>query len=112
MDDPIAFGTVLQAGMAYLPALLVLIGITIFLIGWVPKITIVSWGMLFYSFVVVYFGELFDFSDWMKNISPFGHIPQVPMDDINALTLIILTALGILLICLGFLGYNKRDIKG
>lgn len=112
MEDPIAFSTIFKAGIVYLPALLVLIGLTTFLIGWIPKITIVSWVMLLYSFIVIYFGELFDFSDWMKNFSPFGHVPKVPMDDINLLTLIILAVLGIALTYLGVLGYNKRDIEG
>lgn len=112
MEDPIPLSTVLQAGIVYLPALMVMLGFTVFLIGWLPRLSSFSWVLLLYSFVVVYLGDLLDFDQWLKSISPYGHIPQVPVDAINYGTLSILVILGILLSLLGFVGYNRRDMEG
>ena len=61
---------------------------------------------------MVYLGDMLQLPDWLNNLSPFGHIPKVPIGEINIAKILLLVAIAILLIIAGFVGYNKRDIHG
>ena len=112
MDDPVSFETIFNAGMIYLPAIWVMIGVAVFLIGFVPKRTGLTWLYLGYSFFVVYMGGILQLPEWLAELSPFGHIPKLPVEGMDLTKMSILTALAIALTVIGFIGYNKRDIQG
>lgn len=112
MDDGIAFDTLYRAAMVYLPAVWIMIGIAALFMGMAPKLTGLTWIYLAYSFVVVYLGGLLQFPDWMGNLSPFGHIPQIPVEDMDFMKVSILTIIAMVIMVVGFVGYNKRDIHG
>ncbi|PYZ97684.1 ABC transporter permease [Alteribacter lacisalsi] len=111
MDDPLAFGVVFEAAMVYLPAVWIMIGAAVLLIGVFPKLTGLIWAYLAYTFLVVYLGELLQFPEWLKNMSPFGHVPQLPVDEMNFAALALLTGIAAVLIITGFTGYNRRDVS-
>src|SRR5690606_4256867 len=89
MDDPISFGTVVQSALIYLPALWLMIGITVLIFGYVPKITSVIWLYYAFCYVVAYVGGMLKFPDWMKNVSVFEVIPKLPGEEINVIVLIL-----------------------
>ncbi|MDD2235125.1 MAG: ABC transporter permease [Desulfitobacteriaceae bacterium] len=111
MEDVISLNTLIKAALVHLPAMWIMVGLAVFLIGFVPRLTGLVWVYLGYSFFIVYLGEMLQLPDWMAKSTPFGHIPQVPIDDVNLLTLAILMFIAIFLIAAGFIGYNKRDIR-
>lgn len=110
MEKEISLRTFYEAGMVYLPAMLVMMGVTVLLIGFAPKLTGVTWIYLLYSFVVVYLGGLLQFPDWMAKLTPFGYVTKVPVEEMDWVTTIglLLTAVGCTAI--GFIGYRNRDI--
>ncbi|TWT02512.1 ABC transporter permease [Planomicrobium sp. CPCC 101079] len=110
MEEELALGMFYRAALAYLPAILAMISIAVLLIGWAPKLTGLIWLYLIFSFVVVYLGGLFQFPEWVVQLSPFGHVPRIPIEDMNYLKLLLLTGGAAILAALGFAGYNKRDI--
>ncbi|MBS4219844.1 ABC transporter permease [Bacillus sp. FJAT-49711] len=112
MDDGIAFSTIYEAALAYLPAIWVMIGLAVLCSGLAPNLTGLTWIYLLYSFIVVYLGGLLQFPDWMSNLSPYGHIPQLPVEDMDLTSVAILTIIAIVLSVTGFIFYNKRDIHG
>mgnify|MGYP001287867556 CR=1 FL=1 len=112
MEEPINFVEYYQMGIVYYPAVLSVLGLTVCMIGWLPHFTSVVWLYVVYSFVVVYLGELFQFSDLIVKLSPFGHIPQIPLEDISWYPIIMLCVISVFLTLLGFVGYNKRDMQG
>ena len=112
MDDAIEFGTLYSAAMVYLPAMWIMIAIAILVIGVAPKLTGLTWLYLLYSFIVVYLGGLLQFPEWMANLSPFGHVPQIPVEDMDFIKVIVLAMIAIVVTILGFIAYNKRDIHG
>ncbi|MFC0471097.1 ABC transporter permease [Halalkalibacter kiskunsagensis] len=112
MDEAISFSAMLEAGMVYLPAMWMMIGLAVLFIGLLPQFTGFSWLYLGYSFLVVYLGGLLQFPEWMRNLSPFGHVPQVPVEELNVSTVLMLTSLAAILVIIGFIGYRKRDIVG
>ncbi|MED4164715.1 ABC transporter permease [Halalkalibacterium halodurans] len=112
MEEPISLGTLYQAGLAYLPAMWMMIGLAMLLIGLIPQMTGITWLYLGYSFFVVYLGGLLQFPEWLGQLSPFGHIPQLPVEDLNILSVSVLTGLAAILAAIGFIGYRKRDLAG
>ena len=112
MENGISFGKLYSAAMIYLPAMWIMVGIAVLFIGVAQKATSFIWIYLLYSFVVVYLGGLLQFPEWMRNVSPYGHIPQLPVEEMNVLTISILLGIAVVLVIVGFIGYNKRDIEG
>lgn len=112
MDDPISFSNMFNASMVYLPAIWIMTGVAVLLIGFFPKITSIIWLYLGYSFFVVYLGGLLQFPEWMGKLSPFGHIPQIPVEEMDFLKVFTLTGIALVLMIIGFIGYKKRDIAG
>ncbi|KMJ59447.1 ABC transporter permease [Bacillus sp. LL01] len=112
MEDPISLQSFMKAGLVYLPALWVMTGIGVVTVGIKPKLTGITWLVLGYSFFVVYLGRMLQLPDWMANLSPYGHIPQIPVEEISYLNLATLSLLALVLMIAGFMGFRKRDIAG
>ncbi|PYF02478.1 ABC-2 type transport system permease protein [Ureibacillus chungkukjangi] len=112
LDEPLAFSTVYGMGLVYYPALLVIISIAILLIGFQPKFTGFIWLYVLYTFIVLYMGGLFQLSEVYGNLSPFGHIPKLPIEEMSWTPIIILTAIATVITVIGFIGYKRRDLKG
>lgn len=112
MEEGLEFGRLYGAAIVYLPAIWIMIGLAALFIGVIPKLISLTWLYLLYSFIVVYLGGLLQFPEWMANLSPFGHIPQLPVEDMDFMKVITLTMIAIVLSIVGFIGYNKRDIHG
>jgi len=112
MEEPISLNTMLKSLLVYAPAVLAMIGLGKLIIGFAPRKTGLVWLYLGYSFFVVYLGEMLQLPDWMAQLSPFGHIPRYPIEEIVFSTLIIITLIAGGLMALGFWGYNRRDIYG
>lgn len=98
------------AAMNYLPAIWLTLAIAVFLIGWMPKFSILSYIYLGYSFLVIYIGSITKMPEWTQKMSPFGHIARYPIEEIEPLPVILLLGVSVLLIIAGYWGYKKRDI--
>lgn len=112
MDEPVSFGIYMVAAISYLPALWLMISMAVLLVGWAPKLTSLSWLLLLYSFVVVYLGGLLQFPDWLAKITPYGHISQYPVEEIDVMRLLVLAVVAMGITVVGYVGYSKRDIDG
>ncbi|QQK80078.1 ABC transporter permease [Salicibibacter cibi] len=112
MEEGLDFGTIYGGALVYYPAMLVIIGLAVLLIGILPKLSSVIWLYVFYSFIVLYLGGLFDFPDWVGQLSPYGHIPELPVDEMEWMPISILVIIAVTLMIAGFIGYRRRDIEG
>jgi ABC-2 type transport system permease protein len=116
LADPAAlsFGFLLQANMAYIPALLVIAGLTTLLVGAIPKLAGIIWGYFAFTFIAMFIGRMVNFPQWLINMTPFAHIPQLPLppgETISWLAIAVLTLIAIVLTAVGLVAYNKRDIN-
>jgi len=111
MNPQPALSMYLQAAFNYLPAIWVLLGLTALLIGFLPRWTTLSYGYLGLSFFIIYIGTVAGFPDWTQKLSPFGYVPQVPMEAQTWLPLLGLCVVAIVLGVLGFAGYRRRDLR-
>ena len=110
MEEGLAFTMVFGGAMAYIPAMLVMVGVAVLFIGCWPRLTGFVWLYLGFSFFVVYLGGILQFPEWTSNLSPFGYIPQLPIDDMSYGAVLVLTAISAVLLLIGFVGYRKRDV--
>ncbi|MBD2847649.1 ABC transporter permease [Paenibacillus sp. IB182496] len=110
LADGLPFGTLYGSAAAYVPAMLVMIGLSVLLTGWFPKLLQLNWLFLLYSFVVLYMGDLFQLPEWMRQLTPYGHVPRTPMEEMAPLPLIGLGVLALALTAAGFIGFNRRDL--
>jgi len=109
----VAFGTLMSATFAYLPALFVMLALAVFLVGWFPKLTSLLWILFGYSFIMFYFGRLFadKIPEIVMRLSPFNSIPQLPVEKFSAIPFVVLCFIAIILSVIGIIGFEKRDIK-
>lgn len=99
------------SGLTYLPAIWIMIGLTVVLFGWFPKVISSIWALLGFSFIILYFSNLFEISEWVKGVSPFYHIPENIEGEVSFMNFVMLSFIAVILLLLGFIGYNRRDTQ-
>jgi ABC-2 type transport system permease protein len=110
----LSFSFLLQANLAYVPALLVIGGLATLLVGAAPRFSGLIWGYFAYTFIVMFVGRIVNFPEWLVNLTPFAFIPQLPLphgEGISWLALGGLTMLGFALAAAGLWFYRNRDIN-
>jgi ABC-2 type transport system permease protein len=108
--DEAAFGEYLELGLAYLPALAVLVGLAAALYAWLPRATGVAWVMVGYVFVVGMFADLFDLPGWARRISPFWWVGSPALEDVEASHMWGLSGVAVVLLVIAFAGFRRRDV--
>ncbi|WP_278265346.1 hypothetical protein [Nocardia sp. AG03] len=108
--DPGQVLRVLGASLAYLPALLFLIGVTMAVIGVAPRLAWVPWVVLAGSAVVSVLGPSMKLSAATMNLSVFDHIPHLPGVAVDVLPTLTVGAAGVALALLGIIGFARRDL--
>jgi ABC-2 type transport system permease protein len=104
-------GDVLWATLAYAPAVWVTAALAVTVFGVLPRAIGLAWALLVYAGIMAYFGGLLDLPGWLLDLSPFTHIPRMPVDDFTALPLLILTAIAAGLVAIGLVGFRRRDVE-
>lgn len=112
MEEPFAFGTVMRAALAYVPANVLMVALAALLIGFLPARAALVWLYLGYSFIVIYFGGLLNIPEWMALLTPYGHVPELPVEDMNLLAVIALTFIAATLFMFALRAYRRRDVYG
>ena len=100
----------LAAAVAYVPALLVVVGTGLALTAWSPGTTSVTWGMVAGGLVIGMFGPVLDLPEGVSNLSPFEHVALLPAESLSTAPLIVLTVIGAALAGAGFAGIARRDV--
>ncbi|MEV4807320.1 ABC transporter permease [Nonomuraea sp. NPDC049421] len=112
----LAFGDAARAGaaaaavIARTPEILFLLGAAATLFGLAPRAVPLAWAVLALGVVVRFWGA--DLPDWARGLSPFDHIPRMPVEDFRLAPLVMLTALAAGLLVLGMYGFRNRDLNG
>ncbi|MGG4033907.1 hypothetical protein ABEV74_09415 [Paenibacillus cisolokensis] len=112
MNDSGYLPDLIIAGLNFVPALWVGIGLAAALIGWFPRAAASSWLITIYSFIAVYLGGILQLPEWMMRLSPFHFVPRLPADAFEWPPLLGLTAVALLLAIAGWSGFRQRDLNG
>ncbi len=102
-------GRLVGAAVGFVPALWLLVGVTLVLFGLAPRATTAAWGVLVACFVTGLFGELLDLPSWVVDLSPFQHVPKMPADGFALTPILALTGVAAALIVVGVVGFRRRD---
>jgi ABC-2 type transport system permease protein len=100
----------LIAGLAQVPAVWVLAGLALALVGLMPRASAASWAALGGCLVIGEIGAILQLPHWMINLSPFTHSPQPPAHPIAPGPVIFLTAIALVFGAAGLVGLRRRDI--
>lgn len=102
-------GRLVGAAVTFVPALWVLVGVTLVLFGFAPRATAAAWAALVACFVIGLFAELFSLPSWVVDLSPFQHVPAMPSHGFELAPVLAMTAVAVGLIAAGVLGFRRRD---
>ncbi len=100
----------LAAGYNFLPSVLFFTALAALALGWAPKLGKVVYAYLGYSFILNYFDSILDLPEWFLKTAVQSWIPQMPTDSFDAPVFITITVISIVLMIVGYLGYNRRDM--
>lgn len=93
------------------PAGAVFLGLTALLFGVLPRATIpLGWGLLVIGLVLGQFGDLLGLPDWARDLSPFAHVPAVPVEAADPVSMTVMLVIATALAAGGFAGLRRRDI--
>ena len=63
---------------AYVPAAFLIAAVAVAFVGWAPRATAVAWVIVGGCFVIGYLGQLLSFPTWLRDLSPYTHVPRSP----------------------------------
>ncbi|GGA71184.1 ABC transporter permease [Ornithinibacillus halotolerans] len=109
-SDTMGFSEFLTAGFNFLPSVLFFIGLAAMALGWAPKLGKLVYIYLVYSFLLNYFSNILDLPEWLFKTAVQSWIPQMPMEEFDALIFFTLTIISIALLFIGHIGYRRRDL--
>lgn len=110
MKEPFQFDTIITSAIVHVPAILVFIGIGTLIVGWGMRLILAVYAFLAYTFLVNYLGVLLNIKAWMKDITPFKHIPQLPIENFHIQPFIVMFIIFVVLSIIGFIGFGKKDL--
>ncbi len=102
---------VVESAMVQVPAVWVVTGVVVVLYGFAPRLVAASWGFLVAFLLLGLLGQILQLPQWALDLSPFTHVPLLPAEDVEALPLLILLAVGVGLMVVGLTGFRRRDIN-
>jgi len=98
------------AVLAQAPAVWLLVGLAAALFGVLPRAAPLVWAVLAASVVIALLGEPLRLPGWVRDLSPFTHVPQLPEQTMSWPPLVALTACGAVLAAVGMWAFTRRDV--
>jgi ABC-2 type transport system permease protein len=101
---------VLGGALVLVPAMWVLTGVTMALIGMAPERSVLAWAALAGCGVLGQLGPILRLPENILRISPFANVPNLPGAELEIAPLAILLAVAVAMTAAGTWGYRRRDI--
>ncbi len=103
-------GKLLESGLAYLPAELVIAGVAVLLYGFIPRAFALAWAAFAAVTFIGLLGSGLQLPDWILNLSPLTHVGKPPIDDIDATALAWLALVASVIGSAAFVGFRRRRV--
>ena len=98
------------AAVVYAPAMWLLVGFTVALVGLAPRAAVAAWAVFAVCLVIGLLGGVLDLPELLMNASPFQHVPHLPGAALTVAPLAVLTVIAAGLTLAGLAGLRRRDI--
>ena len=106
------FAQLFLAGLLQTPAVLAVVGIVTALFGWLPRAaSAVGWVLIGFGGVMTSFGGLLDLPGAVVEFNVFGHLAEYPVQEIDWAPVLWLSAIGVVGIALGLIGWSRREVN-
>jgi ABC-2 type transport system permease protein len=103
--------SLLGAGLAQLPAALVIAAVAMALVGvWPGGAVAGAWTVLGAVVVIDLFGQALGLSHWLLDVSPFTHAPRLPGGPVSATPLLWLSLAAVAFAAVGLAALRRRDL--
>ncbi|MEV6825363.1 ABC transporter permease [Amycolatopsis sp. NPDC051102] len=109
----VAYGSglgLVPAALAQLPAVWVLTGLAVALIGFLPRFAAAAWGLLAGFLLLSLVGSALRWNDVVLGMSPFQHLPRLPGGTISVTPLLWLLVIAAAAGAGGLFALRRRDI--
>ncbi|MBO9520959.1 MAG: ABC transporter permease [Nocardioidaceae bacterium] len=104
------FGALLGAALAQAPAVWLVAALAALAWAWRSAGTIAGWVLLGLFLTLGQLGELLGLPDWVLGLSPYTHVPAMPVEPFAPAPFTVLTLLTALVLTLAWTRYRTRDI--
>jgi ABC-2 type transport system permease protein len=101
---------VLAGALVQVPAVWVVAGVAVALFGVVPALTPAGWAVLVVCFLLGQLGPSLGLPQWALDVSPFTHVPKLPVGAVFGAPTGWLLGVSVLLAAVGLVGVRRRDI--
>lgn len=109
-DVPGQLPRVLAGAVVQLPAIWTLTGVTIALVGLLPRLAFGGWALLAAFLLLWVFQMSFALPQRLLDTPPFNHVPRLPGGDRTVSPMIWLVVIAAVLVVSGLVGFRRRDI--
>jgi ABC-2 type transport system permease protein len=103
-------GRLLGAGLAYLPAQLVLAGIAFALFGAAPRWFALAWAAFGVTTFIAFLGPGLQLPGWVLDLAPTTHVGSPPAEPVETLALVVLGLVALALLVVAFVGFRRRGV--
>ena len=93
-----------------LPAVGIILGVAVVVMGVAPRAFGLVWAYVTYVGVVGLFGALLP--DGSDALSPFTYTPQLPAEAMDWPPVLVLTVVAVALVAVGLAAFRRRDVVG
>lgn len=112
-DDLVQVFRLAGAALAHISAVIVLAGMAFMAFGLAPRFAAhLSWSVLGAVFLIGQVGAVLELDQWLLNLSPFTHVPNLPGPTVDVFPLLAMPAIAGALIVIGGLAWRRRDYSG
>jgi len=101
---------VVVAALGAVPALLFITGLTLLIVGVLPRMAYVAWAMMAGFAILSELGAVVGLPSWMQNLSPFTHAQLVPGNSPWSVAALVLIVAALVAGAIGLRVLNLRDI--
>lgn len=100
----------LAVALIAVPAVWIIAAVAVAVVGALPRLSWLAWLALGYCIAVGELGPILGLPEWTERTTPFWFTPKWPVDDINAVPILVLTALAVVIASAGIVRFMRRDI--
>jgi ABC-2 type transport system permease protein len=109
-DTEQSFGRLVASAAAQAPPVWTVAAAAVLCFAWRPQRAVLGWGVFLSAATLGVVGELLDLPQWVLDLSPYTHAPQMPLADFDWSVAIVLTAVAAGLLTVAWARYRVRDI--
>ena len=100
----------LSAGMNYFPSVLFNTALAALMLGWIPKLGRFVYIYIGYCIMLNYFRGILKLPEWFEKTAVLSWIPRMPVDEFDGAVFAVITAISVVMMLVGYLGYRRRDM--